>query len=253
MVPMPHLEDHGESSSTGLGTPSYNMHDDGDEEDDHDEEDDDDEECIGHSLLLAHIIVVVGIFPFMHNSSIISAAQELIVQAEAESAKDEDISDDDIPALKLEEDIPPKHVPAEKEICKKHNIKDLGNDHAAITTLKLKLKTSHCKAVTNHGHLLKLYKLFGVSVFLDPSVEAWTRGSAPSLSNSYMVIIQILLECLLPFSGVLDQLDDHNHIFLFSFLHAAGTPSVYNFVKRHNTCLLTTWFGASDCESSAAG
>ena len=71
-----------------------------------------------------------------------------------------------------------------------------------------------------------------MSVFLDPSVEARTRGGAPALSDSYAATIQILQERLLPFSGVLDQLDDHNRIFLFSFLRAAGTPSVYNFVKR---------------------
>ncbi len=73
---------------------------------------------------------------------------------------------------------------------------------------------------------------FGVLIFLDLSLEAWTRGGAPAVSNSYAAMIQILEQCLVPFSGVLDKLDDQNRIFLFSFLHAAGTPSMYNFVKR---------------------
>ncbi len=73
---------------------------------------------------------------------------------------------------------------------------------------------------------------FGLLIFLNPSLEAQTRGGAPAVSDSCAVTIQILEQRLVPFSGLFDKLDDQNRIFLFKFLRAAGTPSVYNFVKR---------------------
>ncbi|KAK0441221.1 uncharacterized protein EV420DRAFT_1121186 [Desarmillaria tabescens] len=116
------------------------------------------------------------------------------------------------------------------ETCKKSTIKD-GNP-TTIANLKKAFKTRHRKDVTSRNHLLKLYKMFGVSVFLDPSLEIRTKSGAPAFSETYVTTIDLLEQGLRPFSEYLDKVDQQNRVFLFNFLRAAGTLAVYNFIKN---------------------
>ncbi|PBK68046.1 hypothetical protein ARMSODRAFT_1020073 [Armillaria solidipes] len=117
-------------------------------------------------------------------------------------------------------------------LCKRRDIDRLHGHPAGIATLKQTFKTRHRKDVTSQNHLLNLYRLFGVSILLDPSLEMCTKTGAPTCSNTYVVTIDLLQQRLVPFTPALDALDDQNRVFLFNFLHAMGTPSVYNFIKN---------------------
>ncbi|KAK0484276.1 hypothetical protein EDD18DRAFT_1111674 [Armillaria luteobubalina] len=106
-------------------------------------------------------------------------------------------------------------------LCKRRDIDRLRGHPAGITSLKQTFKTRHRKDVTSRNHLLNLYRLFGVSVLLDPSLEMRTKTGAPTCSNTYVATIDLLQQRLVPFTPALDALDDQNR-----------TPSVYNFVKN---------------------
>ncbi|KAK0478701.1 hypothetical protein IW261DRAFT_1420075 [Armillaria novae-zelandiae] len=111
-------------------------------------------------------------------------------------------------------------------------IVDLGDDEAAIKTLRQSFTDTHCKTVTGHNHLLTLYRIFGVSILLDPSVEMHTKTGTPTFSSSFADTLDILHASLEPFTGVLSKCDNKNWIFLVNFLCAVGTKSVYAFIKE---------------------
>ncbi|SJL16536.1 uncharacterized protein ARMOST_20062 [Armillaria ostoyae] len=117
-------------------------------------------------------------------------------------------------------------------LCKRCDIDQLRGHPAGIATLKQTFKTCHHKDVTSQNHLLNLYRLFGVSILLDPSLEMHTKTGAPTCSNTYMATIDLLQQHLVPFTPALDALDDQNCVFLFNFLCAMGMLSVYNFIKN---------------------
>ncbi|PBK99965.1 hypothetical protein ARMGADRAFT_1026062 [Armillaria gallica] len=86
--------------------------------------------------------------------------------------------------------------------------------------------------VTGHNHLLTLYKILGVTILLDPSVEMHTKTGTPTFSKMFPGTLEILETGLQPFSGKLSRLDDKNCVFLVNFLCTVGTKPVYTFIKK---------------------